>query len=190
MDLKRLFSKIPSLTTERLTLREITLQDGQGVLDVFNNPDVTQFNFRNRLATIQDAELRIQYWKTCYSQHARMYWGIFIDDVFIGNIGLVNFDPRGDRVEIGYNLSKAYWGKGYMKEALDTVMSFLFTKAGVNRIDALVLPGNENSIRLLQTLGFTRDGILRGAAKTPANGYEDVMLFGLLKTDRIPAKSS
>lgn len=183
MDLKKLFSKIPTLRTERLTLREITTHDAEGVLRVFNDEEVTRFNFRNYLANVRETRLRIQYWKTCYSTHQRVYWGIFLDDTFIGNIGVVQFDLRGDRLEVGYNLSRNYWGKGYMKEALAAVLGHLYEEISVNRVDALVLPQNDNSIKLLQSLNFTQDGILRGAAKTREEDYEDVILYGLLKKD-------
>jgi ribosomal-protein-alanine N-acetyltransferase len=183
MDLKKLFSKIPTLYTERLTIREITVHDAEGVLRVFSDPEVTRFNFRNYLANVRESRLRIQYWKTCYSAHQRIYWGIFFNEIFIGNIGVVQFDLRGDRLEIGYNLSRSYWGKGYMKEALAAVLSHLYEEIGANRVDALVLPQNDNSIRLLKSLNFTQDGILRGAAKTREEDYEDVILYGLLRKD-------
>lgn len=183
MDLKKLFSKIPTLQTQRLTLREISTHDAEGVLRVFSDKEVTQYNFRNYLANVREARTRIQFWKSNYSHHQRIYWGIFLNDTFIGNIGVVHFDLRGDRLEIGYNLGRGYWGKGYMKEALVTVLDHLFTEISVNRVDALVLPGNDSSIKLLYSLNFMKDGVLRGAAKTRDDGYEDVDLYGLLKKD-------
>ncbi|MFA0960667.1 GNAT family N-acetyltransferase [Roseivirga sp. BDSF3-8] len=185
MDLKKLFSKIPTLHTDRLTLREVSSHDADGVFKVFNDDEVTHFNFRNYLSNVRDARQRIQYWKTCYAQSQRLYWGVFQDDQFIGNIGLVHFDLRGDRLEIGYNLGREYWGHGLMNEALTRILDYLFAEIGVNRVDALVLPGNESSVKVLKNLNFKKDGILRGAAKKRDEGYEDVILYGLVKKDFI-----
>lgn len=58
------------------------------------------------------------------------------------------------RAEIGFDLSKAYWGFGYMTEALKPVLAYGFGPMNLERIEATVEPGNARSRRLLEKLGF------------------------------------
>ncbi|WP_331459319.1 GNAT family N-acetyltransferase [Paenibacillus sp. FJAT-27812] len=63
--------------------------------------------------------------------------------------------------EVGFDLSKRYWGKGLMFEAMKVVIDFGFSKMGLTIVDATVEPENERSIRLLRKLGFEREIELR-----------------------------
>jgi ribosomal-protein-alanine N-acetyltransferase len=62
---------------------------------------------------------------------------------------------------IGYDLSRPYWRRGIMHEVLQAVIQFGFHTAHVERIQALVMPGNTASARLLEKLGFQDQGILK-----------------------------
>ena len=62
---------------------------------------------------------------------------------------------------LGYDLARPHWNRGIMTEALTAVLPFGFEKMALNRIEALVITGNEASYRLLARLGFQQEGTLR-----------------------------
>ena len=68
-----------------------------------------------------------------------------------------------------------------MTEALDAVIGFGFREVGLNRIQAVVMPGNEGSDKLLEKLGFRREGVLREYENWREKGYVDVVMFSLLR---------
>jgi [ribosomal protein S5]-alanine N-acetyltransferase len=72
-------------------------------------------------------------------------------------------------------------GQGYMKESLTVFISHLFAN-GIMRIDAEVYQSNIRSQRLLEKMGFTTEG-RRREAHFNGQGYEDIVVYGLLKKE-------
>jgi len=84
------------------------------------------------------------------------------ESVIIGSINFRNF-VRGvfQSCTLGYNLAEASQGKGYMTEALEVSISYVFTELNMHRIMASYLPHNQRSGRLLKRLGFVVEGYAR-----------------------------
>ena len=61
--------------------------------------------------------------------------------------------------EIGYDLAKAHWGKGLMREALDAMLKYSFETLGFRKILGGTLSENTRSINLLKRLGFQLDTV-------------------------------
>jgi ribosomal-protein-alanine N-acetyltransferase len=89
----------------------------------------------------------------------RLFWAIEskAEHAFLGTVCYERISPRGCG-EIGYDLAKAYWGKGLMREALGEVIRFGFEDLGLKEIEALTMPANERSIDLLKKFGFELSG--------------------------------
>ena len=68
-----------------------------------------------------------------------------------------------------------------MTEAIQAVLEYGFKEMGLNRIQALVMPGNTGSIRMLEKLGFVIDGRLREYEKWGSKGLVDLYLLALLR---------
>lgn len=105
----------------------------------------------------------------------------------IGTCLLFRFDEGSARVELGYVLGRAHWGRGLMKESLTALLGRAFGAMGVRRVEAEVDPRNAASTGLLRRLGFTREGLLR--QRWVAQGEaKDVEMFGLLRSEWPPAR--
>ncbi len=78
-------------------------------------------------------------------------------------------------------LARASWGKGYAFEAMQAVIAHATDELGVERLSARTHAGNERSALLLQRLGFTREGTLRGHV-VRADARRDCWLFGRVVT--------
>jgi RimJ/RimL family protein N-acetyltransferase len=87
--------------------------------------------------------------------------------------------PVPHSVEVGYCLGRRWWGKGFMAEVLDLLLSALQTDRGVYRVWGTCSPDNERSARLLERAGFTLEGRLARHAVYPTIGPEpqDSLLY-------------
>jgi ribosomal-protein-alanine N-acetyltransferase len=101
----------------------------------------------------------------------------------IGTVSLFALDLGNRRAEIGYALHRSAWGHGYAAEAVTGVLDHAFCELGLNRLEADIDPRNEASARLLERLGFRREGLLR-ERWIVAGEVSDSALYGLLRSDR------
>lgn len=100
----------------------------------------------------------------------------------IGYIRINWLDSTGKFTWLRFGLGEER-GKGYAREALKAVITWLFDEKEVHRIDAEVYEFNRASLGLLQAIGFTEDGRRRQAHYQDGK-FHDVYVFGLLRTDR------
>ena len=70
---------------------------------------------------------------------------------------ILSFEEKDDHCEIGYALSSRYWNQGYMSEAVNCFLDYLFAEKGVNRVYASYFTGNEASRRVMEKVGMTYD---------------------------------
>ncbi len=81
-------------------------------------------------------------------------------EVFIGRAGLVHLDYNDQQpdIEIGYDLLKAYWGKGYATELAKALIDWGFKRLSIDRIVAVTRPNNILSQKVLQKAGMQQVG--------------------------------
>lgn len=177
------FNKFPELQTERLDLVEITDIHTIDILELFGNVMVTRHYNLLPFKTEQDAKKFVDWYHNRFKEDLAFRWGISLkgQKKIIGTIGFNNL-TKNHRANIGYDLSPEYWNQGYMTEALKQVIEFGFNQLEINRIEAEVMQGNENSERLLNKLNFKKEGILRQWMYWNEKHY-DMSMFSLLKTD-------
>ncbi|HVS13121.1 MAG TPA: GNAT family protein, partial [Thermoanaerobaculia bacterium] len=118
-----------------------------------------------------------------------LQWGVTLpdSDTLVGTCTLAHVDWSNERAEIGFALAPSHWGKGVMSAALPLLLDHAFTTLALNRLEADVDPRNYRSLRLLERLGFRREGLLR-ERHLVAGERQDAMLLGLLAADwqRLP----
>ena len=100
----------------------------------------------------------------------------------IGNIEAFKLRESVGEVTLGYCLSRAFWGRGIMPEAVHEVMKFFFCQVGVSRIQAEHDTRNPKSGRVMQKCGMQYEGTLRQKILTTA-GPADVCVYGILKSE-------
>lgn len=84
---------------------------------------------------------------------------------------------------LGYSMDHRYQGQGLMGEALEAATGFLFRSWGLHRIMANYMPRNERSGRLLERIGFVREGYARDYLRI-AGRWEDHVLTALVNPER------
>jgi RimJ/RimL family protein N-acetyltransferase len=75
----------------------------------------------------------------------------------VGDLGIHFWDKENKQVEIGCTLNKNYQKKGYATESVRKVMDYLFTELNKHRIITSIDPNNENSVRLVERIGFRKE---------------------------------
>lgn len=108
------------------------------------------------------------------------------DDAMIGGLSLGHV-RRGvsQAATLGYWMGEPYAGKGYMTSAVRAVASYAFDRQGMHRVEAACLPNNEPSRRLLERVGFQKEGYARSYLNI--NGqWRGHLLFALLDSDPSP----
>ena len=94
---------------------------------------------------------------------------------------LTHLSLTHERAEIGFALRQTQWGQGLGSEAVAATIDFAFQELGLHRIEADVDPRNERSLRLLEQLGFHREGHLR--ERYYMNGErQDAVMMAVLRT--------
>jgi ribosomal-protein-alanine N-acetyltransferase len=83
---------------------------------------------------------------------------------------------------LGYWMGAAYAGKGLMTAAVKAAVAFAFDSLNLNRVEAACLPNNAASIRLLEKVGFTREGYARKFLCIDGL-WQDHLLYGMVRDD-------
>jgi RimJ/RimL family protein N-acetyltransferase len=175
---------LPTLTTERLRLRWLTSADVPALFAIFGNAEVTRYWSHAPFASVADAEALLDRIHDSYHKRVLFQWGLELVQTpeVIGTCTLAGLDVTHRRAELGYALKLSSWGQGYIGEALPVLLVFAFEKLGLRRVTADVDPRNAPSIRVLERLGFHREGYLR--EHYVFNGeVQDGIVFGLLRSE-------
>jgi [ribosomal protein S5]-alanine N-acetyltransferase len=112
------------------------------------------------------------------------------DARLVGGVTLGNV-RRGvaQTASIGYWAGEPFQRRGYTLAAVQAVLRHAFDDLALNRVEASCMPENEASRRLLLSIGFQQEGVMRSALKI--NGvWRDHLLFGILKGVTRPSISA
>lgn len=179
-----MFNDFPSLETERLILTPLTTEHLDFVFRHFSDPDVNRYLVdEERVSTRAQAQEIVDFYaELAGKSYNRWVLVLKSEQRPIGTCGYHQWSRAHHRAEIGYDLEKASWRQGLMREALQTVIDFGFEKMALNRIGAMVHPENVASLGLLARLGFQKEGLLRDYYYQSEKFY-DHWLLSLLKKD-------
>jgi [ribosomal protein S5]-alanine N-acetyltransferase len=173
-----------TLRTERLFLRPLAPSDAEPLFAVFSDPAVMRYWSTSPWASVAQAHELIAKDQMALPAGEHIRLGIEITGTagLIGMCTLFDFVDQCKRAEIGYGMSRSFWGNGYMHEALVALLDYGFRDLGLNRIEADVDPRNVASARCLERLGFVKEGHLRERWIVEGE-VSDTSFYGLLRRD-------
>src|SRR4030095_1243376 len=175
--------------TERLILRLINPEIYNQVMSTYNDESIKKYFGITTAIELEQEKIRFRQGMTMAGR-SFLYFHLLDKKTteVMGWCGYHTWFLQHRRAEIGYVLNEdRFKGKGYMKEALPPIIDYGFATINLHRIEALIAPGNEPSLRLVNYLGFTQEGILR--EHYLKNGkLEDSIVFSLLESDPRPWK--
>ena len=169
------------LETERLRLRRIQPTDRDAIFALCADPQVRKFTNRLPFSKLVDVD---NYLMRNRVRLADCRWGIALksSDALIGTCEYHHAIPAYASTLVGFELVSAYWGNGYMQEALRALLQFGFMQKGYHRIEARTDARNQRACATLRRLGFQEEGVLRQAGYWHGS-FHDCRLFSLLKTE-------
>ncbi|MDQ3841069.1 MAG: GNAT family N-acetyltransferase [Actinomycetota bacterium] len=175
---------LPTLETDRLILRQMILGDAEAVFAYASDPEVTRYVLWDTHHTIEDSETFLRSVAERYENAEAADWGIVYkgNGRFIGGCSIVGWDLENARAEMGYVLSRQYWGQGLMPEAVRAMIAFGFEKMGLNRLEVRCITENTASVRVMEKAGMLYEGTLR-QREFIKGAYRDTKIYSILKSE-------
>ncbi|MEN4760394.1 GNAT family protein [Chryseobacterium sp. C39-AII1] len=174
------------LFTERLLLRDITIDDKQAIFDYRSDAEANKFQSWIP-ETLENVESFIERNNKEFNQPESWYQILITDKetkAVIGDIGIHFFGDENLQVELGITLNKFFYGKGYASEALKSVIDFLFNDLNKHRIMASIDPDNGDSMKLMERIGLRKEGHFKKSLFWNDKWVDDV-IFAVLKEEWI-----
>lgn len=170
------------LSTARLTIRRVTRADLPALLAVNGDAAVTRFLPYATWTSLADGEAWFERMATLQAAGGTAQYVIEQREPgrVIGSCLLFRHEAASARAEIGYVLGRAHWGQGLMVEAMRGFVDHAFGTLALRRLEAEIDPRNLASARLLERLGFVREGLLRQRWVSKGE-LSDSALYGLLR---------
>lgn len=149
---------LPTLLTERLKLRSLTIEDHQEIYELRSNTEINKYLDRQPCSSIEQAKNFIEMIKENIEKGGTYYWVITLSDSkeVVGTICLFDISNEKKCCEIGYELNPKFQGKGIMQEAVKSVIHFVFDSLKLNMINAFTHKENQKSTNLLCKLDFVK----------------------------------
>lgn len=175
------------LTTERLVLREFTMDDWPAVLAYQADPRYLRY-YPPTHTTAEDARAFVRRFVRWQVERPRRRYQLAIvlkaDGRLVGNCGIraSTADVPGDapfKADIGYEIAAPYWGQGYATEAARAMLAYGFETLKLHRIWARCVADNVASARVLEKLGMRLEGRLRDNERFKGR-YWDTLLYSIL----------
>lgn len=181
----------PSLATKRLSMRLVDKSDLPALFEVNGDDEVFRYSPRAAWKTPADGKAWFSRIMAHRKSGATIQFVIVLRETKrpIGTLAVFHFDEAVGSAEIGYVLGREHWGKGLMTELLAAFVRFGFEKLRLKRISAELDPRNAASVKVLERVGFTREG-LRRCDYFSKGEVTDTALYGMLSRDPRPRARS
>ena len=176
-----------ALSTARLLLRRVQQTDAAYMYKNWTaDPRVTRWLTWQAHGSIQVTEKILQLWLSQADNGDCFRWVIVPRALGepIGMIDVVQIRENCNAACVGYCMGEAWWGNGYMTEALDAVLCYLFEKADFARVEACHCVENPASGRVMKKCGMQYEGTQRQSMRDGTGQLHDVALYAMLRGDR------
>ena len=175
--------------TERLALRAYGSGDGQAYFDIIE---------RNRdhlrgimpepilgIASAQDAEAFVRQWAEDWAARQRFCFGGWekTSHDFVAEIYIQAMDWDVPTIELGFYADVHQQGKGYVSEAVQAAIPFIFDHLKAHKICIVCDDGDPKSHAVAERCGFMREGVLREQKRRIGGGFISSRFYGLLRSE-------
>ena len=157
------------IETDRLSLRHLTENDAEFVLELLNEPSFLHHIGDRGVRTLEAARRYIL--EVPIASYEENGFGLYLVELDstgepLGICGLVNREGL-DGVDIGFAFLPAFWSQGYAYESASALLAYARDTLGLQRVVAIVSSGNDSSSRLLKKLGLEFETMVRLADDSP-----------------------
>ena len=172
------------LRTGRLLLRRLREDDAEQMCENWAaDPEVTKFLTWEPHRDVAETRAYLAGVAASYERPDSYHWGIELEGVLIGTIGVVKLESEDLACFVGYCMGRKWWGRGIMAEALIAVERFLFEEVAFNRIAAVHDGRNPNSGRVMRKAGMALEGVLRQSRLAKDGALSDTACYAILREE-------
>lgn len=179
--LKINFKPFPLITTPRLVLRRIRMDDAKDLHFFRSDKEVLKYIDKKPEKSLAKTKKFIKLLWALERKGSAVNWAVTLkgNDTLVGNICLWNIKKEHHRAELGYTLHPSLHGKGIMSEGVKAVLTVGFKKYKFHSVEANVNPGNKASIKLLKRNKFRKEAYYK--ENYYFNGkYIDSVIYSLI----------
>jgi ribosomal-protein-alanine N-acetyltransferase len=146
---------VSEIETSRLYLRQFSMADLNALSAIRSDPEVMRFIGAGQPHSADQVKESLEHILAGWNQHGFGRWAVVHkpDKKLMGWCGLAFLD-KTEEIEIGYGISKEYWGRGFTTEAAAASIRFGFEELKLNRIVAVAMPENIASRRVMEKIGM------------------------------------
>lgn len=174
------------IETERLILRKFEISDAEKMFENWtNDSENVKYLSWNAHKNANETKKILTDWISNYSKNNYYRWAITLKDTgeLIGGIDIILILEHIDCVEFGYVLSKKFWNKGFMTEALEATQKFMFEKVNAHKIQARHDTKNSASGKVMVKTGMKLEGVLRESDKSNKGEWVDMTIYSILREE-------
>ncbi len=184
MKTELLFSSVPFISSEKVTLTQITDLDLSDLWEILGDDENFRFTPTASLGSKAEAAHKLRESALLFQMKKQVVLGIYSTlNRLLGLFEISGIDPAVSGVTVSFMLRQDSTGLGYASSALRAVSKYLFETVEVNRIQAYVLPINYRGVLVLERCGFVKEGTIREGFSWPDKGIVDLALYSLLPSD-------
>ncbi|MET8669500.1 GNAT family protein [Streptomyces tendae] len=178
----------PVLSTDRLRLRPFTEADADFLYAMHGSAHVMRYWDSPPWTDRARADRFLAMCRTMAEEGTGVRVAVerASDGVFVGWVCLVEWNPVYRSASLGYCLAEAMWGHGYATEAAHALLRWAFDTLDLNRVQAEADTRNAASARVLEKVGFVREGTLREDCVVDGE-VSDSWVYGLLRREWRPS---
>ena len=172
---------IPEIKTDRILIKEMTIEDIDVVYDFNSCADSLAYIVRDVFTSKSEALDKLNYFVSANKSKTAL-WCTFILKATgekIGYGGLFDISTEHKRAEIGYGILKKFWNQGYMSEILESILQFGIKELKLHKVYGVVTPGNLASVQKKKKNGFTKEAHLKDHSYGRGR-YFDEMIYSLI----------
>ena len=173
------------IETDRLLLRRFAMKDASSVFHNWaSDIEISRYMRWAPHGNMEETKKVIHGWIDSYYKKSFYQWAITLKGIEepIGAIGLFIVNENDLCGDVGYCISKEYWGQGITTDALKAIISFAFDRIGFNRIETYHSIHNPASGRVMQKAGMTFEGIAKQKYRS-ISGFEDSNMYAIIRED-------
>ena len=173
-----------TLSTARLALRPLRTEDAAAMFAMYSDSEFMRYWSFPVMSRFEQAVEYLALRMQGSATETEIVWAVELATTreMIGTCSLFNVDTLSKRAELGFGLHRPFWGHGYMTEAARAAVDCGFERLQLRRIEAEIDPRNHASARVLERLGFVKEGLLRERWIVDGE-ISDGAIYGLLRTD-------
>lgn len=157
------FTPFPTIVTERLLLRSITVNDVNEIFFLRSNKELLTYLDKAPEKSVEETLAFIESIQKNIENNDSILWGISLKEtgIIVGTICYWRIEKQHYRAEIGYVLNQAQQGKGIMDEAIKAVLKYGFETMQLHSVEANINPANASSRKVLIKNGFIKEAFFK-----------------------------